>query len=431
MWVFKRDGSRFYWYEFIFRGRRYRESTGLTNYRAAERAGEIRRAELAQDRVGIARKRTVPLFRDFAEQFLGTAQLECKPKTHVFYEDRIRQLRPWFGAKRLDEITAPAIREFKESRLKQGLRGATVNRDLGTLRRLLTLAVKDGILQSSPFFARQIEFLPENGCERVISLAEEKRYLESACPLLHDVAVIMLEMGLRPEEVFELHARHVHPNARPPYVHVPEGKTPKARRDVPITAKAMPVIHARQTLSEAQEPRDAQWDAYTQKRSGRFTSRKSFNRATAAEREAELRKTGVTEPEIEEAKRRLRERGRGYLFPQRVGTGSDYGRAMNDLHHAHERALKASGIEPRFRIYDLRHTYGTRAIEAGMNPLTLAKLMGHADLKTTQRYVHLSKQHLGEAQKRMEDFRAALEIADAEQRAVQGSGTTGSAQWKN
>jgi integrase len=188
----------------------------------------------------------------------------------------------------------------------------------------------------------------------------------------------------------------------------------------------------RATLSEAHEPRDAQWDAYTQKRGGRFTTRKSFNRATAAEREAELHKTGVTELEIEEAKKRLRERGRGYLFPQRVGTGSDYGRAMNDLHHAHERALKASGIEPRFRIYDLRHTYGTRAIEAGMNPLTLAKLMGHADLKTTQRYVHLSKQHLGEAQKRMEDFRAVLEIADAEQRAAHRSGaTTETGQWKN
>jgi len=37
-------------------------------------------------------------------------------------------------------------------------------------------------------------------------------------------------------------------------------------------------------------------------------------------------------------------------------------------------------------------------------------------LKTTQRYVHFSKQHLAEAQKRMEEFRAALEIADAERR---------------
>src|SRR5260370_28042962 len=198
MRIYKRDASRYYWYEFIFSGRRYQESSGFTNKIAAQRAGEIRRTQLAEGRAGIVRKKVVPLFREFAEQFLETAQLECKPKTYVFYGDRIRQLRPWFGAKRLDEITAPAIREFKESRLKQGLRGTTVNRDLGTLRRVLGLAVKDGILQSSPFFARQIEFLPENGCERVISLAEAKQYLESASPLLHAVAVIMLEIGLRP-----------------------------------------------------------------------------------------------------------------------------------------------------------------------------------------------------------------------------------------
>lgn len=415
MRIYKRDGSRYYWYEFIFGGRRYQESSGFTNKIAAQRAGEIRRTQLAEGRAGIVRKKAVPLFRQFAEQFLETAQLECKPKTYVFYEDRIRQLRPWFGAKRLDEITAPIIREFKESRLKQGLRGTTVNRDLGTLRRVLALAVKDGLLQSSPFFARQIEFLPENGCERVISVAEERRYLETACPLLRDVAIVMLEMGLRPEEVFELHSRHVNLKTAPSYVYIPEGKSPKARRYVPITAKAMPVIHARLTRSDAREPRDAQWEAYSQTRNRRFASRKSFNKATVSELKAELDRVGVSEKEIEEAKTRLRERGRGYLFPQRVGTGSDYEHAMNDLHHSHERALKASGIEPRFRLYDLRHTYGTRAIEGGMNPLTLAKLMGHADLKTTQRYVHLSKQHLSEAQKRIEEFRAALEIADAEQ----------------
>src|SRR5207245_653573 len=101
------------------------------------------------------------------------------------------------------------------------------------------------------------------------------------------------------------------------------------------------------------------------------------------------------------------------------------------LQPAHRKALKASGIKPDFRIYDLRHTYGTRAIEAGMNPLTLMKLMGHADLKTTLRYVHLSKEHLAEAQKRMEDFRIALEIADAEQKAAHRSDTTDNSQWKN
>jgi site-specific recombinase XerC len=131
----------------------------------------------------------------------------------------------------------------------------------------------------------------------------------------------MLEMGLRPEEVFELHARHVHLNARPPYVHIPEGKSAKARRDVPITAKAMAVLHKRLTVCDAREPRDAQWNAYIQKTERRFSSRKAFNRATDAERDSELRNAGVSEHEVEQAKERLRARGRGYLFPQRVCTG--------------------------------------------------------------------------------------------------------------
>jgi hypothetical protein len=42
------------------------------------------------------------------------------------------------------------------------------------------------------------------------------------------------------------------------------------------------------------------------------------------------------------------------------------------------------------------------------------KLMGHADLNTTSRYVHLSKRHLADAQKKIEQYRAAREIAEAE-----------------
>jgi integrase/recombinase XerD len=87
---------------------------------------------------------------------------------------------------------------------------------------------------------------------------------------------------------------------------------------------------------------------------------------------------------------------------------------MTTVHKAHSEALRGSGVNPPFQIYDLRHTYGTRAIEAGMDSMTLARLMGHADLKTTQRYVHLSKRHLAEAQAKVEQFRAVREIAEAE-----------------
>jgi hypothetical protein len=57
MRVFKRDGSRYYWYEFIFEGRRYQESSGFSNKIAAERAAEIRRARLAEGRAGITQKK--------------------------------------------------------------------------------------------------------------------------------------------------------------------------------------------------------------------------------------------------------------------------------------------------------------------------------------------------------------------------------------
>ena len=118
----------------------------------------------------------------------------------------------------------------------------------------------------------------------------------------------MLEMGLRPEEVFELHARNVNLDSRPPYVYIPEGKTPKARRYVPITAKAMPVIHVRLARSDAREPRDAQWEVYSQRTDRLFLSRKSFNKASLAELKAELYRVHVTEREIDEAKKGLRER---------------------------------------------------------------------------------------------------------------------------
>ena len=78
---------------------------------------------------------------------------------------------------------------------------------------------------------------------------------------------------------------------------------------------------------------------------------------------------------------------------------------MTELEPAHLRAQRKSEIQPPFRLYDLRHTYGTRAVEAGIDVFSVAKLMGHADLRTTERYVHLSKVHLEDAQKKIKLFR--------------------------
>jgi len=60
-------------------------------------------------------------------------------------------------------------------------------------------------------------------------------------------------------------------------------------------------------------------------------------------------------------------------------------RPMTETRPAHQKALRKSGNRAPFRLYDLRHAYGTPAIEAGIDVFSVVKLMGHADLDTTQR----------------------------------------------
>ena len=52
----------------------------------------------------------------------------------------------------------------------------------------------------------------------------------------------------------------------------------------------------------------------------------------------------------------------------------------------------------RFCMHALRHTYATRAIEAGMQPKVLQKLLGHSSIKTTMdRYVHVTDESMQKA----------------------------------
>ena len=346
MTIYKQPGSPYYYYDFWFEGRRYQKSTHLRNKTVAHRVECIRKAELAQRRAGILPKKQIPLFRDFADQFLHTVKVERRNNTHRNYLGCVRNLEPAFGSKYLDEVTPQMVRAFKEARIEQGRSPATINRDLSCLRQILGIAVKEELIQKSPFFGGRVEFLHEKGRERTVSFEEERKYLKAAAPVLRDVATIMVDMGLRPGEIFQLRSEDVHLETPAAYVHVREGKSDRAVRDVPITSRALPMF-----------------------------------------------------------KRRLSKAKGEYIFPRRVGNGYDWSRPMTELEPAHQRALRDSGIEPPFRLYDLRHTYGTRAVEAGIDVFTVAKLMGHADLRITERYVHLSKGHLENAQKRIERFR--------------------------
>jgi integrase len=50
---------------------------------------------------------------------------------------------------------------------------------------------------------------------------------------------------------------------------------------------------------------------------------------------------------------------------------------------------QAIGCPEFTRAHDLRHLFSTRAQEAGVNPLLVQEILGHATLDMTRRYTHI------------------------------------------
>ncbi|MFC1839070.1 site-specific integrase [Thermodesulfobacteriota bacterium] len=64
---------------------------------------------------------------------------------------------------------------------------------------------------------------------------------------------------------------------------------------------------------------------------------------------------------------------------------------LKDVRTAYKSALDRAGIDD-FRIHDLRHTFASHFVMKGGSLTTLQKILGHADIKMTMRYAHLSKE---------------------------------------
>jgi integrase len=332
---------------FQFEGRRIQESTGCTNKNAALRVEAVRRAELIQRRAGIVRKPLPPKFEEYVQEFLAWSKKQHRPKTYELHETNCETLKRYFSGKWLDEIRPGMVEEFKLARIGEARKNAkngstvapaTVNRALTTLKLLFNHAARCGLPVANP--TEGVSFLEEKGERmRVVSFEEELKYLKAASQPLRDIARIILDTGMRPEEVFRIEVANLDLERRTTFN--PFGKTKAAKRSIPMTEDVWRIMKDR--VIAAKGP---------------------------------------------------------YAFPSK----SDPSKPIGGVRKAHDAAVERAEIKEHFRLYDLRHTYATRAVMAGVDLPTLGALLGHTKIQMTMRYVHPAEEHKRQAASKLEVF---------------------------
>jgi len=77
------------------------------------------------------------------------------------------------------------------------------------------------------------------------------------------------------------------------------------------------------------------------------------------------------------------------IFPPKDGAKGERQRVEGSF----EDLLERAGIED-FRFHDLRHTFASWYMMNGGDLYELAKILGHSNIKMTERYAKLAKQHI-------------------------------------
>jgi integrase len=265
-----------WWFKFNWNGESIRESTKQGNKRIAEQIEAARKTALAKGEVGIRDRAPVPTFAEFVKRDLLPhieANFADKRTTLAYYRIQLGHLSgfaPLAGLK-LDSISSEVISGFIEKRRRAKYEVSSINRALQVLRRSLHLAVEWGKVEKLPV---KISLVPgERRREQVLSEADEKAFLTAATDvgdsiteaykkalrglratergeqplkpedayLLHDVAVMLLDCGLRPEECYRLQWEHV----RSESLFIPHGKTVNARRELPLSDRVRAMLDRR------------------------------------------------------------------------------------------------------------------------------------------------------------------------------------------
>jgi integrase len=323
-----RDGMRWaYRYRVGGRGSKRVQRGGFASEQAAAEALERKLEHLRREQ-GLVES---PTLAEFVEVYL--AQHEGEPETTAKLRWLLQKAVCVFGEKRLSELRSPAIAAWGMT-IPSGHRFEATQ----ALRQVLARAVSWGLLDVNPAKLgvenpqrRYTEKRPFDSWDELNALADRLG------PRHGPMMLFAAATGLRPGEWLALEHRDVDREAQVVYVRrtfrngrIKTPKTKASLRAVPLQAVALAALD------------------------------------------------GLRRPDPECP----------LLFPSVRGGHLDL---HNFRNRNWKRAQKAAGITPLRRVYDLRHTFATFALRAGISTFDLSRYMGTSLAMIDRHYGHLAR----------------------------------------
>jgi len=325
-------------------------------YRDIVRDGVVS-VELVKNRLqGIATHPTTLLAMSRAElqavkESIGRSRAEG---TYLNLSHSDRNLREFVKDKGLQDISISTITEdlFEEYRFffkKRGLKGTTINNYLCWLSRLMFRAVSQRIIRYNPFEhakyekeENKIRFLQKSEILKLMAM----KMNDSEAELARLMFVFSCFTGLAIADMEHLLYNHIQTAADGrKYIRKERQKT-KVEFIVPLHPIAEAIIrHC--------------WE----------------------------------EQEINDGQQTVKEKGETLIFPRECS------RSVIDTKLSI--VGKACGIKERLSFHMARHTFGTMSLSAGIPIESIAKMMGHASISSTQIYAQVTDKKISEDMDRL------------------------------
>jgi hypothetical protein len=132
--------SRFYACEFIYQGKRFRESTGATTKTLAKEYEKRRRAELERAAAGLPTEQKSKRVRTVANvvgPYLESYRLTHRPNAIHYAVHALKHITKALGSVLLSDLTESRVHEYIRKRKAEGPSGRTINMELAELSRAI------------------------------------------------------------------------------------------------------------------------------------------------------------------------------------------------------------------------------------------------------------------------------------------------------